>query len=410
MKKFILISSVAAALLFAVSCTHQTQPDGSHALSAKVESTDLFSISYSIDCAPTVSYYTKVYRASVFSTIQVDDIVASLARRVEEGERWADLLSFGPQTITASDLSYGTDYKILLFELRGDGTTGGEPIVLDAKTDSFEAELEVCDLDYFGFTVKVSPNSEDIAWVSFCFPYDDFYSTQKGLSMKVQSILVNYDYADVAVMGNGLDPVACNPGEDALYCVVGVDEELNQISDVFSRRVAVPKDGFPKLAESHSDAGWVCLYNGSNIGIGFMAEVTSDATDIFSILYFDINGSSLEEHGLDFNAVSDDEIADFAVRSASRRYNDYLNDPTQADRLAMLSPLERLSELYYSAAAQKAEVGTYWLPVTPEALQSLLGAAPFERAAFAQVFFQIDGNGVISKVPGGTAVARYSVK
>lgn len=402
------ISIIAAAALLLLSCNPDNKVTKEEELSAKVAEVGLFSVSVEVSTSAVNSYFIKCYRASSFNGITADAVVNSLKKRIEDGETWADFLHFGPQSITFDNLSYGTEYKVLLFGLRGDGSRTGEPVVLDVTTDAFSAELKVQDKDYFGFDVEVKPNNDDIAWAPFVFTYDPYYDTQRGLKDKVMNELNNLTFGDIAFKGASSVYNICNPGMEAVFCVCAIDEDLNIISDIFAQKVEIPFDGFPILAEDKKDYGRVCLYTNDRIGIGAMIELYQTADDVFVIPIMDINSLSTPILGVDLFSDSDEKVEAFYASYAQAFYDSIVNDPQYESSIATMTPLEIMQACFYSTALFKQTYGTKWDPFTKEEIEA--SGEPLRNAVYSMCLIQMGEDGKIHSVSGTLARAKYSVE
>lgn len=402
-KRFFLGFAATLSAVF-ISCQSQDNPQSADSISARVTGTTLTSVEVNVVASPETSYFIKAYSAASFDAVSVDAIISQIRRKVENGsDSWTSYMKFGSDTFVFDNLKYGTDYKVIVFGLRGDGSVTSDPVVLDARTVSFEAELTVSELSHFGFSLNVKPNEPDYYWYPVVVEYDALYSNYTEVKAYLLSKIASIDIEAEAFQGEDTIYNVCNPGDQVVFALAAINHDREIISDIFSVKVNIPYDGFPVLSEDSSAHIHLCLYNSEKVALGTMIEMTNPSYDTFVFPMVDINDSAETLYGIAVRTASETEVCDFFAAYAQAYYDEVVNDPANQAYFGPLTPYQSFSLLYNTSASFPRT----WDPVTAEQLESHLGGQPLRNAVYAACLLQIDSNGKVSVVEDSFARASY---
>lgn len=383
-------------------------------IEAEVTSIGLDRMTVSVEVPGNATYYIARYTDEDFKSVKVDDIVKDLNSRVDAGAAWSSFLKVGSHSFSFNDLVVDTDYKILIFGLRADGTVSTDPLVLDARTENMDFEMSVIENKPFSYSIGITPSRNDVGWFAFTFignsekVADDYLIVLMSYvagQLQAQGAL----YEDLVQFGTGTYSAECQP-DDKLFCaVVAVDEKFRIISSAATRLPFIPgNEGLLICGDSTTETLHTLIYAYEHKEVGVMMRVLKydSGNPVFLENIIDFNGLAKQQIGVDINSVTDKEAADalgaymhyqLVVASNDPRYTPYFE--------ACNTPDEVMALMWYSSDNYYDE-GSMWTPFDPAGIAASIGG-PIENMNFLVATFKADYNINITTVDHSCSRANF---
>lgn len=403
--------SLTLLVAFCCACEHSL-PSTSESLSLKIEEVTLSTVKVSVETAPATSYFINVFKASSFKGVTRDRIVSSLASQVENGSTWGSLLKFGPATYEFDGLTYGEDYIVVAFGLRGDGTASTEMISEEVRTDSFAADIKLLSVDAFSFSASIKPSKEDFGY--FVTTLDGAYYNSASATLACKNVLYSVSaqqgFDEIANFGESAFAGSIQPEKDMTVAVVAIDRECRPISDVFTLVVEGNREGLSMFAEDSNDAVYVGVWGYGKDRFGSAFRLVDTNINAFVYPMDEVNSVSAELYGTDLYTATTEEIEACVVKILQLAYDTFISEYGM-----YYVGVPARDRLYYSQAAihtsQFETYGTYWYSMFRKDVESsYTHGAPVSGYVSIICLVDIDENEKVYVLPGTVAVARYDFK
>lgn len=397
MRKHFLYLSMALSVLAACSKpstdpTPEPEPElPKIEVKAELKSVTIHDITVDVTVKPGDTYFIGNYAADAAKP--AEDIVADLQKKVEAGAAWADFLHAKSDSYTFSDLEEGTDYKVLVFGVRGDGSISSDTITIDATTDVYTLGLELAELTPFEARLNVESNDETIGWFAMSLSYDEALEDQDALTDEVMDWyntyrMYGYEFEDLIEYGNQEIYGQCDPGVKMIFAVIAIGEDEKNIGDAVGVVITPPTDGINIISEKMSNGIYSAIYDYAAKSLGCVFEFTDEAPMGYVYNIMDFNNSAEADYGVGFYDLTDEEAEAAMLELMQEEFDFYREE--YSEYFEGLNPDDAMYTAFYPVDEYQ-EFGRIWSPIEVEDLLDYTGEMP-GKAFSAIGVFDVDKN------------------